>query len=186
MTNLPTASPCQMGVDPKAIMRMLDMAAEKKIALHSFALIRHGHIVSQGWFSPYRPELRHMLFSLTKSFMSVAAGFAIQEGLLSLDAPVISFFPEKLPSPPCENMRAMKVRHLLGMCTGHTSEPPIANDFIRDFLTSYAELEPGSRFLYNTAGSCVAGAIIEKVTGKHLDEYLKPRLFDPLGIEDYR
>jgi CubicO group peptidase (beta-lactamase class C family) len=175
-----------MGVDPKAILDMLDTADAKGVHLHGFTLVRHGHVVSQGWYNPYREDLRHMLFSLSKSFMSTAAGFAVQEGLLSLDAPVASFFPEKLPSPPCANMQAMKVRHLLGMCTGHTIEPNISEDFVGAFLTSYVPLEPGSRFLYNTAGSCVAGAIIEKVTGKHLDEYLKPRLFDPLGIEDYK
>ncbi|MDR2658034.1 MAG: beta-lactamase family protein [Oscillospiraceae bacterium] len=185
MTQLPVASPSQMGVDPKAILGLLNAAAAKHINLNGIVLVRHGHVISKGWYKPYREDLRHMLFSLTKSFMSTAAGFAIQEGLLSLDAPVVSFFPEKLPSPPCANMLAMKVRHLLGMCTGHTSEPSIDEDFIRTFLTSYVPLEPGSRFLYNTAGSCMAGAIIEKATGAHLDEYLKPRLFTPLGIEDY-
>ncbi|MGI6200704.1 MAG: serine hydrolase domain-containing protein, partial [Christensenellales bacterium] len=127
----------------------------------------------------------HQLYSLSKSFTSTAVGFAVGEGLLNLDDRVVGFFPEKLPAAPCANMLRMRVRDLLGMCTGHEVEPSLSGeDWVYNFLTSYVPLEPGSKFLYNTAATYMLSAILQRATGKRVSEYLAPRLFEPLGIEN--
>lgn len=185
MKKLPRALPETMQVSTKKILDFIDAIEDKNLGLHSFMLLRHGHVVAEGYWNPYNPDSTHMLFSLSKSFTSTAIGFAVQEGLLHLTDKVISFFPEKLPCAPCENMQKMEIRHLINMCTGHSVEPSLeGEDRVYNFLTSYIDMEPGSRFLYNTPATYMLSAILQKVTGITTFEYLKPRLFEPLGIEN--
>ncbi len=181
-------TPESLGIRSKDILTFLDRLQEKHVELHSLVLLRHGDLAAEGWFAPYRQELPHVLYSLSKSFTSTAIGFAIQEGLLSLEDFVVSFFPEKLPGRPCENMEAMQIRHLLTMSTGHEEEPGIigTEDWVETFLTSYVPHKPGTHFLYNTPATYMLSAILQKVTGISVEEYLIPRLFEPLGIQEHR
>jgi hypothetical protein len=130
-----------------------------------------------------------MLFSLSKSFTSTAIGIAQAEGLLSINDPVISFFPEETPANPSENLKSMRIRDLLRMNTGHDEDPTgkVREDtlnWVRAFLSLPVEHKPGTRFVYNSAGTFMMSAIIQKVSGQTLLEYLRPRLFEPLGIEN--
>ena len=86
-------------------------------------LVRHGHVVAEGWWSPYQAESPHALYSLSKSFTSTAVGLAIAEGKLSLDDEVLKFFPDDAPKEPSKNLKAMRVSDLLRMSTGHQAEP---------------------------------------------------------------
>lgn len=177
--------PGEVGIDPAGIDAFLDAVEAGGMGLHGFMLLRHGSVAAEGWWAPYRRDFNHQLYSLSKSFTSTALGFAVGEGLLSLDDRVVGFFPEKLPAAPCANMLRMRVRDLLGMCTGHEVEPSLSGeDWVYNFLTSYVPLEPGSKFLYNTAATYMLSAIVQKVTGQRVSEYLEPRLFAPLGIRD--
>ncbi len=160
----------------------------RDLGLHGMAIARGGETVAEVTVTPYRLDTPHTLNSLTKSFTSTAVGFCVQEGLLSLDDKVVSFFPERFPCRPCANMEQMTVRHLLTMATGHTKEPyfwPLEPETLDSFLHSYVQEEPGSGFLYNTAGSHVLAYIVEKVTGRSMEDYLRPRLLEPLGITNY-
>ena len=88
---LPRSSPESQGVDPAGIVAFLDtVESAPDIEMHSLMIIRHGQVVAEGWWSPYGPELVHLLYSLSKSFTSTAAAFAIAEGLLDLDATMLS------------------------------------------------------------------------------------------------
>jgi len=91
--SLPRATPEEEGVSSAALLAFVDAAEQKIDAFHSFILVRHGHVVAEGWWSPYAAEEPHVLFSLSKSFTSTAVGLAIAEGKLSLSDPVLSFFP---------------------------------------------------------------------------------------------
>ena len=100
-------------------------AADKDVdSMNSFMLVRHGHVVAEGWWAPYEAEAPHSLYSLSKSFTSTAVGLAIAEGKLSLDDEVLKFFPEDAPPDPSKNLKAMRVSDLLRMSTGHQTEPP--------------------------------------------------------------
>jgi CubicO group peptidase (beta-lactamase class C family) len=137
--------------------------------------------------NPFKPVYNHELYSLSKSFTSIAIGFAVQEGLLTVEDYVVSYFKDKLPCQPCENMKKMKIKHLLNMCTGHSVEPDIMKDdqdWVYLFLTSYVDCEPGSIFVYNTPATYMLSAILQKITGITIYDYLQPRLFEPLGISD--
>ncbi|QSF47734.1 serine hydrolase [Paenibacillus tianjinensis] len=153
-------------------------------------LLRHGHVVAEGWWSPYRPELPHMLFSLSKSFTATAIGLAVSEQLLSLEDKVVSFFPDESPAEPGDNLSQMNISHLLMMGTGHTMDTMTdmlqshEGNWVRAFLQLPVEEVPGTYFLYNTGATYMLSAILQKVTNQTLLEYLGPRLFTPLGIKD--
>lgn len=157
--------------------------------LHSFMLLRHGKVIAEGWWSPYGRDIPHMLFSLSKSFTSTAIGLAVAEGHFSLDDLVTTFFPDDLPAEVNEHLAAMQVRHLLSMSTGHADDtmPKMGGSADGNWTTAFFEVPvvhvPGTHFLYNTGATYMLSAILQKKTGEKLVDYLKPRLFEPLGID---
>jgi CubicO group peptidase (beta-lactamase class C family) len=185
----PRSTPEAQGIASSAILDFIKAAEAGTPDLHSFMLLRHGAVAAEGWWAPYAPELPHMLFSLSKSYTSTAVGFAVAEGLLSVDDPVIKFFPEDLPKRVGKRLEQMQVRHLLSMCTGHGTDTTgslveAADDnWARAFLARPIKYRPGTHFLYNTGATYMLSAIVTKLTGQTLLEYLQPRLFAPLGIE---
>ncbi|HEV7348843.1 serine hydrolase [Telluribacter sp.] len=182
-----STSPEAQGMDSAGIINFLDAVAQSKHEFHSLMILRHGQVVAEGWWNPYRPDLRHTLYSMSKSFTSTAIGLAVHEGRLTVDDKVISFFPDKLPAQVSENLAALRVRDLLSMSVGHekdsTAEIRTEDDWVRKFLSLPIKYQPGTRFLYNSGATYMLSAIVQKLTGQRVVEYLKPRLFDPLGIE---
>jgi CubicO group peptidase (beta-lactamase class C family) len=188
--DLPRSTPELQGISSEAINQFVRAADEQVNAMNSFMLVRHGHVVAEGWWTPYGPEIPHTLFSLSKSFTSTAVGLAIADGKLSIDDEVLKFFPEDAPANPTNNLKSMRVHDLLRMSTGHETEPRFNNrtdePWTKIFLAHPVPHKPGTHFLYNTAGTYMQSAIVQKVTGQTLFEYLRPRLFEPLGIENPR
>lgn len=182
---LPRATPESQGISSAAIEEFVSAVDEKITSMHSFMLIRHGQVVAECYWAPYHSDLPHMLYSLSKSFTSTAVGFAIAEGKLQLDDPVISFFPDDLPQEISENLKKMRVRDLLSMSCGHENETSYPDEtWVKSFLAHPVPFEPGTHFRYNTPGTYMLSAIVQKVTGQTVLDYLKPRLFEPLGIEN--
>ncbi len=183
--NLPRSTPEEQGV-PSANILSLVGALDKIDTLNSFMLLRHGHVVAEGWWTPYRATARHSLYSLSKSFTSTAVGLAVAEGKLSVDDEVLKFFPEHAPEEPSNNLKAMRVSDLLRMSTGHQTEPGRKPDEVwtKVFLAHPVPFKPGTHFLYNTSATYMQSAIVQKVTGQTVLDYLQSRLFAPLGIED--
>jgi CubicO group peptidase (beta-lactamase class C family) len=183
--SLPRSAPEAQGISSSAIQAFVQ-AAEGIHDVHSFMLLRHGAVVAEGWWHPYRAERPHMLFSLSKSFTSTAVGLAVAEGRLSVDDPVLKFFPQDAPRKVSPNLAAMQVRHLLTMTTGHdqdaTDRTMGGRNPFKAFLALPVEHVPGTHFAYNSAASYMLAAIVQKLTGQTLVEYLTPRLFEPLGI----
>jgi CubicO group peptidase (beta-lactamase class C family) len=181
--DLPRSTPEEQGVSSSAVLGFIE-AADKIDTMNSFMLARHGHVVAEGWWAPYEAESPHSLYSLSKSFTSTAVGMAISEGKLSLDDEVLKFFPDEAPAEPSANLKAMRVSDLLRMNTGHQTEPPRppTQNWVKAFLAHPVPFKPGTHFLYNTSGTYMLSAIVQKTTGKTLLDYLKPRLFEPLGI----
>lgn len=186
---LPRSTPEKQGMSSKAVLDFLLEIEKEKVELHGFMLLRHGNVVSEGWWSPYSSKLKHMLYSLSKSFTSTAVGLAVSEELISVEDNVISYFDEELPENISENLSAMKIKHLLSMSTGHdndTSDRVFSQkegNWVKAFLELPVEHDPGTYFVYNTAATYMLSAIIQKVTGQTLLNYLTPRIFEPLGIE---
>lgn len=183
------STPEAMGVSSRAILNFVEaLEREQNNAIHSFMLRRHGKIITEAWWTPFNPDSPHMLYSLSKSFTSTAIGMAQEEGLLSITDPVISFFPYETPENPSDNLKAMRIRDLLRMNTGHQSGTSRGmrqgKTWIEGFLTQEVVHKPGTHFVYNSGATYMLSAIIQKVTDSTLLEFLEPRLFEPLGIED--
>ena len=189
VNQLRRSTPEAQGIASSAILAFIDAAERDIDALHSLMVLRHGAVVAEGWWSPYAPARPHMLFSLSKSFTSTAIGLAVAEGRLSVEDTVLSFFPEDAPETVSEHLAAMRVKHLLSMNTGHAEDTTghlresEDGNWVKAFLALPVEHEPGTHFLYNTGASYVLSAIVQRLTGVTLLEYLQPRLFEPLGIE---
>src|SRR5215813_5293073 len=186
---LPRSSPVEQHVDPAGILGFLDaLEARPDIELHSLMLVRHGHVVAEGWWRPYSAERPHLLYSLSKSFTSTAAAFAAAEGLLDLDDTVVSYFPEFDADVIDAGSRSIRIRHVAAMASGHDLETWVRaleqdpREPVRGFLLIPPDRPPGTVFAYNQPCTYSLATIIQKQAGMPLTRYLRPRLFDPLGI----
>ena len=187
---LPRSTPEQQGIASGAVADFVTALDTEIEEIHSLMVLRHGHVVAEGWWEPYRPEFIHTLLSLSKSFTSTAIGIAIDEGRLSLDDRVVSFFPDAVPDEPDWRLEAMRIRDLLSMSTGHHGDDLSAFSFDsasplpQAFLQLPVAHKPGTLFVYNTPATYMLSAILQTITGENLLEFLRPRLLDPLEIVD--
>jgi len=186
---LQRSTPEKQGVKSQAVIDFLNKITEENHELHSFMLLKNGKVISECWWEPYAPQYRHQLFSLSKSFTSTAIGLAVNDGLLTVDTLVADIFKkemEELGNNIDEKMKKMTVKHLLTMGTGMEYENwGYKDNNIKGFLSSHIKNEPGSTFYYHTLATYMQSAVITRLTGQKLVDYLKPRLFDPLGIDPY-
>lgn len=184
-------SGAKSGVNPDAVLAFLDDCAAQHLELDSLMLWHAGAVAAEGWWRPYRPDLVHMLHSATKSFTGTGVGIAIAEGRLSLDDPVLKFFPGRVASPGA-NLQAMQVRHLLSQTSGHaigisgSQWRPLATSWVDEFFKVPVPYAPGTHFAYSSATSYMLSAIVTRVTGRSLADYLAPRLFEPMGMRGVR
>jgi len=188
---LRTSRPSEQGVDARGVLAFVDaLESTPNVDPHSLILLRHGHIVAQGWWAPYAPARPHLLYSLSKSFTSTAVGLAVAEGLLSLDDTVLSYFPELDADITDPRSRRMRVRDIAAMASGHLTDAieragdADPADLVRGFLLVPPDADPGTVFAYNQPCTFALGAIVARASGQTLTEYLGPRLFEPLGITD--
>jgi CubicO group peptidase (beta-lactamase class C family) len=187
ITSLPRSAPEAQGVSSQGIIDFLDAAAKSKHEFHSMVLVRHGKVVAEGWWNPYKPELKHTLYSTSKSFTATAIGFAVAEKKLTVNDQVIAFFPDALPDTVSEFLKDLKIKDLLSMSAGMNPDPTFkvatSDNWVKAFLATPIKDKPGTKFVYNSVATYMLSAIIQKVTGEKVIDYLKPRLFDPLAIE---
>lgn len=182
-TEFERTSPESVGISSKAIEHLLDKLESGFTEPHGLMIMVHGKICAEGWWSPYAPGIRHGLQSHTKTYAATAVGIAYTEGLLKLDDKVIDIFKDEAPANPSENLKKLTIHDVLRMGCGMDEMPLPSKNWIRDFLATPVNHVPGTTFMYNSTGSTLLGAIVRKVTGLGLHDYLKPRLFDKIGID---
>ena len=170
----------------QAFAAYLQAVADHKEELHSIMVLQHGKVIEEARFAP---DTAHFMMSVSKTFTATAVGFAISEGLLHLDDKITDIFPEDVPEGASDTLRRITIRHLLTMNSGHAKDPtnPIWHDteggWIRHFLSWPQPYEPGTCYCYNSLGTYMLSAAVQKVTGQKVVDYLEPRLWKPLGIE---
>ena len=186
--SLPRSSPTEQQVDARALLRVLDaLEAHPDIEMHSLMVVRHGHVVAEGWWAPYSPQRPHLLYSVSKSFTMTAALLAQAEGVLGLGDTVLSHFPELDAEVTDLRSRATTFEDLAAMASGHDRDLGDLIDHHRDepvraLLVTPPDGEPGKLFAYNQLCTYSLAAAVQRRSGQRLTEYLRPRLFDPLGI----
>jgi len=188
-SSLPRSTPADQGVDPAAILGFVDALDERPdIEMHSLMVVRHGQVVAEGWWAPYSAGRPQLLYSLSKSFTATAAAFAQAEGLFDLDDTVVSHFGEFAADITDPRSRSMKVRHVASMASGHTRETlgealeRDPHEPVRGFLLTPPDRDPGTVFAYNQPCTYTLASIVQRNARMPLTRYLRPRLFDPLGI----
>ena len=190
MSFLQYSTPEAEGVSSKALLNFLNRL-DAMDYLHGLTVFRHGKVILQCSWHPYDASTPHHLFSLSKSFVSCAVGFAVQEGLLKLTDTLGELFPEYAEDAEISaEAKAVTVRNLLTMRGGqqncHLGEF-IFNESIKPFVQRFLEVpmftRGGEAFVYNSGNTFMLSAIVQKLTGMKVVDYLQPRLFAPLGIE---
>ncbi len=176
------ATPEEMGVSSALILEYIENLERSQTEMHGLMIMRHNKMITEGWWTPYGPNLRHGLQSHTKTYAATAVGIAYTEGLVKLDERIIDIFPDESPEDPSENLKLLTVRDVLCMGCGMDTMPRPSKDWIRDFLATPVNHKPGTTYMYNSTGSTLLGAIVRQKTGLGLFDYLKPRLFDKIGI----
>ena len=184
--DLPRSTPAQEGINTQAVIDMMDsLMALPECDIHHVMVVRHGKVVAELHPTPFRAEDAHTLYSASKTFTSLAVGLAIDENLLRLDDRVMTFFPDKRTGHVSDEMAAMTVRDLLMMASGVKPDWTMRNnstDWVKDWLAKPVEDKPGSLFQYDSMCTFMLSAIVQRVTGYSMLEYLQKRLFDPMPI----
>ncbi|MCH5676797.1 serine hydrolase domain-containing protein [Streptomyces gilvus] len=187
--SLPRSTPAASGMSSRSIAALLDRLEARSVECHSIMVVRHGHVVAEGWWAPYSAERPHLLYSLTKSFTSVAVGLAIADGLLSLGDRVVDVLPDHVPGDISDQGRRLTVHHLLSMTAGHRTDSLAEawqlepGDLVKGFLrVPFPEAE-GTRHAYDNPTTFILARMLERVTGRSLPELLDERLFKPMGID---
>lgn len=185
VSKLPRSTPELEGVSSAGIIDFINAADTSGLENHSFMMLRHGKVIAEGWWKPYGPDYKHIMFSASKTFTATAVGLAVSENRLKVTDKIISFFPYSLPDTISEYMKGMTVKDLLTMSAGQDPEPSAwsANgDWITLFLSTAPKYKPGTVFKYNNMATFMLSAIVQQVTGETVFNYLMPRVFKPLGI----
>ncbi|GAA1492712.1 serine hydrolase domain-containing protein [Curtobacterium herbarum] len=191
-TTFRRSSPSALGIDAAGVDRLVSaLEGAPGVEPHSIMVLRHGEVAAEGWWAPFAADRVHLLYSMSKSFTAAAVGIAVRAGLIDLDATVISHFPELDAEVTDDRTRRMRVRHLLAMASGHRTETIDRarrldpTNTVRGFLLLPVDEEPGTVFAYNQPCTYTLGEIVRRVSGTSLLGYLGPRLFAPLGIDDF-
>ncbi len=186
---LPRSTPEAEKVSIKNIREYLADVKKHNQDLHSLMIVRHGKVVFEEWLGDNAANIPHILNSVSKTFTATAVGFAVQEKLITVNDKLIDYFPEYLPAEVSDNLKAVTIKDLLTMSVGHDTDPTStvrantgAGDWERLFLATPVVHKPGTKFVYNSLATYMLSAIVQKVTGQTVEDYLYPRLFRPLGI----
>lgn len=172
----------------------MSVTAPDRAQPYSIMAVEHGNVVFEQWFDGKMPDSKNDVFSVSKTVLALAVGFAVEEGLFSVEDRVIDYFPEQLPEHVSDTLSAMKIRHLLTMTCGLEETPKLLSvfktdsdadfDWISEFFASDQTAMPGTKFYYNFFSSYIVAAILEKTSGTSVMDYITPRLLEPLHITD--
>lgn len=178
------SSPENLGIPSTAILNFLQRIDAERISMHGFLLVRRNRIAAEGYWAPWSAERKHRMYSVSKSFVSLAVGMMIDEGRLTLDDPVADYFPDKLPDKLHPWLAASTVRDLLTMATAHSSTSYTRDDpdWVWTFFNRTPSHPPGTIFSYDTAATVVLTATVERLAGMPFLEYMRPAFLDRIGF----
>ena len=188
INELPRSTPEEQGVPSKALVALFDsLHALPLTDMHAVVVMRHGKVIGEMYPKPYAPEYRHTMYSCSKTFVGIAVGLAIEDNRLRLDDRIAAIFPELLPDSVSKDLADMTVRHLLTMASGVKPDWNMRSrgkEWIRTFLSKPVK-EPGTQYAYDSMVSYMLAAVVQKVTGKKLTEYLQERVFTPINVTEW-
>lgn len=187
INDLPRSTPEEQGVPSMALIHLFDSLHQMpQTDIHSMIVMRHGKVIGEFYPAPFAAEYQHTQYSSSKTLVSMAVGIAVDEGKLKLTDRVVSFFPEHLPDTLSSRLKDMTLRDLLTMTSGIKPDWAMRSrgtEWIKTFLSKEVIHEPGEVFAYDSMVTYMLSAIVQQVTGMKTLDYLKIKLFNPMGIE---
>lgn len=182
------AAPESVGISPAGIVGFLNRLERDGLDMHSVMIMRRGKLVFEGYYAPYGRKSLHRMFSISKSLTAIAIGMLIDEGRLSLDDKICAHFPEYVPSEGAHPyLEQTTIRHMLMMTTPHngtTYDKFSGKGWVKSFFVKTPTHKPGTVFSYDTSASHVLAALVEKLTGKKLADYVREKGL-PISDEAY-
>lgn len=185
-TDFETARPEEVGVSSQNLIDFLQRLEQVHIPMHSVIMMRHDKVILETYYKPYERNTLHRMFSITKSFVSIAIGLLEEEGKLSLDDQIIKYFPEKLPPEGVHPyIEAMTIRDMLRMASAHdktTFKTMKIDDWVKTFFVVKPNHVPGTCFSYDTSSTHTLSALVEKLSGMELLNYMRSKFLDALDF----
>lgn len=186
MLTFKQALPEQTGIPSRCIVNFIERLRRQRVPMHSILLYHRDHLIAEGYYAPYRADTLHRMFSVSKSFTSIAIGLLADEGKLSLDDPIVRYFPEKVPENVHPWISAMTIRDMLMMRTCHASttyKVDMKSDWVESFFTVPPTHPSGKIFHYDTSSAHTLAALAERLSGIPMLDYLRKKLA-PLGFSE--
>ena len=184
------ATPESRGISTEIIKKYVDHLNASGLSTHDVIIARGDDIVFEKYWAPFKQDFLHRMYSVTKSFVAIAMGFLADEGRVNLDDPISAYFPAETAQNPDENVRKQTIRHMMMMCSAypngaHNWFTQRCSDRVLEYFRDMtgAKYPSGTLFRYDSTGSFVLGALVERVTGKTLVEYLNEKFLSKLGVE---
>ncbi|MBE6645221.1 MAG: serine hydrolase [Ruminococcaceae bacterium] len=181
--------PEQCGLSSANIEKFIRTLEDRKLITHNVLIAKGDDIVFEKYWAPFDEKFLHRQYSVTKSIVALAVGFAEQDGLVELDAPISRYFPEEVKRAKCEQIKNQTVREMLTMTTSLVAQHWMRNNCKDDRVQFYFEnasvdnIRPaGTVFAYDSSGTFILCAMVERVTGKTFMEYMREKCFDKIGV----
>ena len=179
------ATPEEKGISSANITDFLLQLGERELNMNGFVLMRDGAVISEGYWKPYTPERTHRIYSMTKSFTALAIGLLQDEGKLSIHDPLMKYFPEYLTEDLDPYMKEATIRDLMMMASpqSYTTYSYDRDDnWSETFFRTRPSHPAGTIFSYDTSASDVLAALVDRLSGTSMLEYMKSRMFDEMGF----
>lgn len=174
------------GISSENILKYVKRLEERRLSTHDLLIWRGGEMVYEAYWKPFDKDFKHRMYSVTKSFVAIAVGFLEQDGLISLDDPIGTYFPDEIRGQKDENIQSLTIRNMLTMSTSKTEASWFkakCEDRVQYYFDNIVQTRvAGTTYKYDSGGSFVLGALVERLSGKSLVEYLREKLFDKIGV----
>lgn len=179
-------NPSDCNIKAQWLINFAKRLEEIDLPIHSITVMRGNNICMESYYAPYTKDSLHRMFSVTKSMVSIAIGFLIDEGKLSLDSHIVDYFQDKLPKEGAhEYVKMITIKDMLSMKTCHdktTYKQPGVTDWVGSFFTTQPSHVPGTQFSYDTSATHVLCALVSRLSGMKLLDYLKVKFLDKIDF----
>ena len=177
-------TPEQAGVSSKLVTKFVKTLNDRQCRMHAIIMMKGDNVFFETYYKPFTQDYLHRMYSQTKSYVSGAIGLLVGDGKISLDDPIYKYFPEKIHKELDIRLKSQTIRDNLMMRT--SVRPPYwfftdAKDRVEEYFETEPYRYPGLSFEYDSTGSQVLCALVEKITGLKLIDYLRQRLFNKMG-----
>ena len=179
------ATPESVGISSSAVLDFLKLLEDCRYHTHSILMARGDQVFAEAYFAPFHKDFLHRMYSVSKSFVAVAVGLAVTEGVLSMEDVIAEDFPELENEHFDDLCKACTVADMLTMRSNIATSVDWWGNFpsrAEAYYSMTSRKKPGSFYFYDSIGSFLLGCMIEKRTGKPFLEYLKEKVLLEIGF----